>query len=306
MAQIAFVFSGQGAQYSGMGKELYEASAAAKAVFDQADAIRPGTSRQCFYGEKEELSQTINTQPCLFCMDLAAAYALADLGIAPQALAGFSLGEIAALTFAQTFDFDAGFRLVCQRAAFMQDATLHHNSTMVAVLKLQSSQVEALCQQFECVYPVNYNAPGQTVVALAESMKTAFCTAVGEAGGKAIPLAVSGAFHSPFMDEAKDRLIATLATTGLKAPELPVYANRTAKPYGSTVADVKENIACQVNRPVLWQKTVENMVADGIDTFIEVGAGKTLCNLIKKIAPETCVLHVEDAQSLAETADVAG
>jgi len=300
MAKIAFVFSGQGAQYSGMGKELYETSAAAKTVFDQADVIRPGTTRQCFYGDKEELSQTINTQPCLFCVDLAAACALADFGIVPQALAGFSLGEIAALTFAETFDFEQGFGFVCKRAAFMHEASLKSNSTMVAVLKMVSSQVEALCKKYDGIYPVNYNAPGQTVVALTESMKADFCAAVAEMGGKAMPLAVSGAFHSPYMDEAKKKLLITLSEMEPQAPVSPVYANRNALPYGNTVSDVKENIACQVNRPVLWQKTVENMIADGIDTFVEVGAGKTLCNLIKKISPEVRILHVEDAQSLME------
>ncbi len=305
MHRVAFVFSGQGAQYTGMGKELNELNDAAKAVFERADALRPGTSDQCFYSCKEELSLTINTQPCLFCVDLAAAYALCDLGVFPQALAGF-LGEIAALTFANTFDFSSGFRLVCRRAAYMQEASSHKESTMVAVLKLTGEETEALCRRFEGAYPVNYNAPGQTVVAMSEAIKEIFVKAVDDAGGKAMPLSVSGAFHSPFMDMAKNKLASDLSSLCLRKPSLPVYSNRTAVPYGNTSSSISENIACQVNRPVLWQKTIENMVSDGIDTFIEVGPGKALCNMIKKITPESRVLNAEDAESLAEAAFVAG
>ena len=167
-------------------------------------------------------------------------------------------------------------------------------------------ETEGLCRQFEGAYPVNYNAPGQTVVAIVESIKADFCKAVDDAGGKAMPLSVSGAFHSPFMDMAKNKLAAELSTLNLRKPSLPVYSNRTAMPYGAAVSGIRENIACQVNRPVLWQKTIENMISDGIDTFIEVGAGKTLCNMIKKISPESRVLNTEDAESLAEAAFVAG
>lgn len=295
MEQIAFVFSGQGAQYPGMGKELYEASPAARNVFDRADAIRPGTSAQCFGGTQAELSQTINTQPCVFCVDLAAAESLRNAGIHPAAVAGFSLGEVAALTFAGAFDLDAGFRFVCKRAEFMQNAAEKHEGTMVAVLKLKSDAVRELCAKYENAYPVNYNCSGQTVVALSRNLQEEFCKAVQSLGGRAVPLAVSGGFHSPFMDEAAQRLLEELKNTELKNPALPVYANSTALPYGDKM---RETLAGQVNSPVYWQKTIENMISDGITTFIEVGAGKTLCGLIKKISSDVRVLNVEDRAGL--------
>lgn len=301
MGKIAFVFSGQGAQYTGMGKQLYDTEKAAKTVFDTADSICPGTSQMCFEGTKEELSITVNTQPCLFCVDLAAALCLKEHGIMPEALAGFSLGEIAALTFCDVFTLEDGFAFVCKRAQFMHEETLKTNSTMVAVLKMPNDKLEELCKEFEGVYPVNYNGPGQTVVALAAFLKEGFCEAVRANGGRAMPLPVSAAFHSPYLDGAAVRLAETLKETEVKIPALPVYANLSARPYSTDVEGVKRTIAEQANHPVYWQKTIENMVADGIDTFVEVGAGKTLSNLIKKIAPQVQIYNVEDAQSLVET-----
>lgn len=300
MGEIAFVFSGQGTQYSGMGKDLYENSPAAKEVFDLADAVRPGTAAQCFGGTQEELSQTINTQPCVFCVDLAAAQCLKAGGILPRAVAGFSLGEVAALTFAGAFGMDAGFRFVCKRAAFMQEAAEKHPSGMAAVLKLPVETVRELCSRRKNTYPVNYNCKGQTVVALQKSALGDFCKEVQAAGGRAVPLAVSGGFHSPFMDEAAQKLLTELRTEDVRPTSLPVYSNVSAKPYGE---EMNATIANQVNHPVYWQKSVENMIADGIDTFIEVGPGKTLCGLIKKISSQVRILNVEnfaDAQAAVE------
>jgi [acyl-carrier-protein] S-malonyltransferase len=183
----------------------------------------------------------------------------------------------------------------------MHEETLKTNSTMVAVLKMPNDKLEELCKEFEGVYPVNYNGPGQTVVALAASLKEGFCEAVRANGGRAMPLPVSAAFHSPYLDGAAVRLAETLKETEVKIPALPVYANLSARPYSTDVEGVKRTIAEQANHPVYWQKTIENMVADGIDTFVEVGAGKTLSNLIKKIAPQVQIYNVEDAQSLVET-----
>ena len=271
MGKIAFVFfSGQGAQYTGMGKELYDISPAAKNVFDMADSIREGTSSQCFNASKEELSQTINTQPCLFGVELAAAESLKEKGITPDAIAGFSLGEITALTFANVFSYEDGFKFVCKRAESMQKAAEKTNGTMAAVLKLSNEQVEKICESFKNVFPVNYNCKGQLVVAGEKSEIKDFCNSVKESGGRAIPLAVSGGFHSPFMDEASKELEVELQNYKVNSPKVPIYSNYTGELYGK---NIKEQITMQVNHPVLWQKTIENMAKSGIDTFIEVGPG---------------------------------
>ncbi len=298
MGKIAFVFSGQGSQYTGMGKELCETSKAAKAVFDLADSIRPNTSNQCFTARKDELSQTSNTQPCLYCVDLAAAEALKENNILPDAVAGFSLGEIAALTFTNVLSPKQGFLLVCKRAAFMSEATAKTGGSMAAILKLSNEKVDELSKKYEQVFPVNYNCPGQIAVAGEKNELAEFCKDVQEAGGKAVPLAVSGAFHSPFMDKASEKMAALLDNMVLNAPTMTLYSNYTSLPYDGNQQNIKENIAKQVNHPVLWQTIIEKMAADGVDTFIEVGAGKTLCGLIKKTLPEAKIHHVEDADSL--------
>lgn len=296
MGKIAFVFSGQGAQFPGMGKSLYEASPAAKAVFDMAETVRPGTLQQCFEGPAEALNLTENTQPCLFCVDLAAAKALEESGVKPDVLAGFSLGETAALTYADSFEnMEAGFRLVCKRAQAMGMAAEKYPGSMAAVLRLPNETVEALCRAYQQMYPVNYNAPGQLVVAGSADEIESFCARVTEAGGKALPLKVSGGFHSPFMAEAAELVKAELEQMEFNLPRLPVYANLTAHPYEG---DPKTLLYMQTKNPVRWQETVENMAADGVDTFIEVGAGKTLCGLIKKIIKGARVFCVQEAADL--------
>lgn len=295
MKKIAFVFSGQGAQYPGMGKELYENSPAAKKVFDMAEAIRPGTLKQCFEGTKEELSVTINTQPCVFICDLAAAAAVAEQGIKPDCIAGFSLGEIAALAFAQMTSYEDAFKLVCKRAELMDAAAQKNKGAMAAVMKLTPQKVEEICMGFKQAWPVNYNSPAQTVVATSEEEIDALCDTVKSEKGKAVRLAVSGAFHSPFMAEASDGLADYLKNIKLNDPQIPMYANVTAQPYEG---DFKALVAAQVKNPVRWQQTVENMIAEGVDTFIEVGVGKTLAGLIKKINTDVSVFNIESKEGL--------
>ena len=303
MRQIAFVFSGQGAQAPGMGKELYDCSPAAKAVFDLADSIRPGTSQQCFEGTQEELNVTINTQPCLFACDLAAAKAAQERGIQPDCAAGFSLGEAAAVAFSGMLTEAEAFSMVCKRAELMNEAAQKNPGAMAAVMKLSPQQVETLCGPIENAWPVNYNSPKQTVVAASADTIDQVVEAASAQRGRAVKLAVSGAFHSPLMHSAADGLREYLASVSLREERLPVYANLTAEPYGE---DKKETMAAQCENPVRWQKTIENMIANGVDTFIEVGVGKTLAGLIKKINPEVTVYQIENKEGLDAAAEALG
>lgn len=300
MGKVAFLFAGQGAQYPGMGQSLCEGSAAARAVFDAAQALRPGTREQCFSGTKEELAQTVNTQPCVFCVDLAAARALEEAGVHAGGAAGFSLGEVAALTFAGAFaDDGAGFALVTERARLMQRANEQNPGSMAAVLKLTNEQVEGLCAQFENVWPVNYNCPGQLVVAGVREEMEPFCAAAAAAGGRAKLLAVGGGFHSPLMHEAAASFEAYLDGQQMRAPDMPVYANYTAAPYQEPL---RATLARQIENPVRWQQTVERMAEEGFDTFLEVGPGKTLSGLVKRIVPDATILRVQDMDGVAAAA----
>jgi [acyl-carrier-protein] S-malonyltransferase len=298
MDKIAFIFSGQGAQYSGMGEALYQCSSAARHVFDLADSIRPGTSAQCFSGTAEELTATENTQPCVFCVDLAAAAALREAGVTPDMLAGFSLGEIAALAFSGAVTYEDGFRLVCRRALHMQDASMLATAAMAAVLKLSDEEVISLASEFENVYAVNFNSPGQVVVSGEIGALEAFKARVKDAGGKAMPLKVSGGFHSPFMAPASEKFARELDSYVVTPPSVPLFSNVTAREYED---DYKGLLAQQIKSPVQWWRTVENMIAAGAGTFIEVGPGKVLSGLVSRISSKVRVYNVEDETGLKNT-----
>lgn len=305
MGSVAFLFAGQGAQHPAMGVDLIEASPAAAEVFAIADEVRPGTSEQCRSASKGELSQTVNTQPCVFVHDLAAATALRERGVVPAACAGFSLGEVAALTFAGAFDARAGFELVCERAALMAAAAERHPGGMRAVIKLDAAQVENLAAQVgEDCWPVNYNSPQQTVVAGAPEALQELDVLVKEAGGRAMKVAVSGAFHSPYMAEATEGLATYIQDCHAPSPLLiPVMANMTAAPYPADPRAASDVLANQVSHAVRWVDTLHALQDQGIDTFIEVGPGKTLSGLVKRTLSDVCVYSCETAEQVAAIAD---
>lgn len=305
MGSVAFLFAGQGAQHPTMGVDLIEASPAAAEVFAIADEVRPGTSEQCRSASKEELSQTENTQPCVFVHDLAAAAALRERGVVPTACAGFSLGEVAALAFAGAFDTRAGFELVCERAVLMAAAAERHPGGMRAVIKLDAEQVEGLAKQAgEDCWPVNYNSPQQTVVAGAPEALQELDVLVKEAGGRAMKVAVSGAFHSPYMAEATEGLATYIQDGHAPSPLLiPVMANMTAAPYPADPRAASDVLGNQVSHAVRWVDTLHALQDQGIDTFIEVGPGKTLSGLVKRTLSDVRVYSCETAEQVAAIAD---
>ena len=298
MDRIAFVFSGQGDQYPGMGKELFEKYPAAKQEFLWCEKLRPGTLRQCFEGTKEELKETKNTQPCLYAVELAGAAALMEAGVMPKAVAGFSLGEVAAASVSGLFDRETGFWLVCRRAELMQREAGKQDTFMAAVLKLTSEKVGEICGRYEGIYPVNYNCSGQTAVSGLSEKRKEFLEAVKAEGGRAVVLNVSGAFHSPFMEEAAADFSKELEKVMFRENSIPLYSDMTGTPYTSDAAGL---LARQICSPVRWEALIRNMVSDGIDTFIEIGPGKTLTNMIKKIKPEVKAFSIEEY--LAEVED---
>ena len=277
MGKIAFVFSGQGDQFPGMGKDLYEKYPAARKIYDLCDGIRPGTSAQCFDGTEEELKETGNTQPCLFATELAAACVLMEIGSTPDMTAGFSLGEVA--------------------AELMQAEARKFDTSMAAVLRLAPEKVEEVCGKYSDIYPVNYSCPGQITVSGLSSQMADFFADVKTAGGRAIPLKVKGAFHSPFMNEAAKVFAGELANVKMGRQSIPLYSNKTAEPYEENAVSL---LSSQICSPVQWEKTIRNMIADGADTFIEIGPGRTLTNMIRKISTEvralTCFEYLEEAE----------
>jgi len=279
----AFVFPGQGAQFPGMGKDLYENSAEAKALFEKAnDILGFNITDIMFEGEVDDLKQTKVTQPAIFLHSVLLAKTLEDF--APDMVAGHSLGEFSALVANGTLNFEDGLKLVAQRAMAMQKACEIEPSTMAAIVGLEDDVVEAVCAEIDdVVVPANYNCPGQLVISGSEAGIDKACEILTEKGAKrALKLVVGGAFHSPFMEPAREELAAAIEATTFNTPVCPVYQNVDAKPV-SDPAVIKENLIAQLTAPVKWTQIVQNMITDGATSFTEVGPGKVLQGLVKKV-----------------------
>ena len=279
----AYVFPGQGAQFSGMGKDLYESSPAARELFDRADEVLGfGLSKIMFEGTDEELRQTKVTQPAVFLHSVASVAALGE-EFRPDMVAGHSLGEFSALVAAGALDFESGLRLVYARALAMQKACEEVPSTMAAVLGLSDDVVESVCDGIEGVVAANYNCPGQIVISGTKEAVSEACVRLKEAGAKrALPLAVGGGFHSPCMASAKEELERAIEQTIFTTPRCPIYQNVDSKPHTSP-EQIKANLTAQLTSPVRWTQSVQNMVADGAVEFVELGPGKVLTGLVGKI-----------------------
>lgn len=279
----AFVFPGQGAQFSGMGKELYENNAEAKALFDKANEILGfNITEIMFNGSDEELKQTKVTQPAVFLHSVISAKTTENF--APDMVAGHSLGEFSALVANGTLSFEDGLKLVSKRALAMQKACEITPSTMAAVLNLDDKTVEDICAQTEgVVVAANYNCPGQLVISGETKSVEIACEKLKEAGAKrALILPVGGGFHSPMMEPAREELAQAIENTTFHTPICPVYQNVTACAV-SDPAEIKKNLITQLTAPVKWTQSVQQMIADGATSFTEIGPGKVLIGLINKI-----------------------
>ena len=287
MTKHAYVFPGQGSQFPGMGKELYESNEMAKAMFEQANEILGfRITDLMFAGTEEDLRATNVTQPAIFIHSVIRAKVMGD-ELSANMFAGHSLGEFSALVVSGAISFEDGLRLVYQRAMAMQEACEITKGTMAAVLALEDEKVEAICAEIEgVVVAANYNCPGQLVISGEYSAVEAACDQMKAAGAKrALILPVGGAFHSPLMEPAREKLAKAIEATVFSKPCCPIYQNVTATAV-SDPEEIKRNLVAQLTAPVKWTQSVRAMWSDGATKFTEVGPGKVLQGLIKKIAPE--------------------
>lgn len=290
----AYVFPGQGAQFSGMGKDLYENSSKAKELFHQANEIMGfDIMKIMFEGTDEELKQTKVTQPAIFLHSTILAACLGE-SFQPNMVAGHSLGEFSSLVANKCISFEDGLKLVAQRAMAMQKACEIEPSTMAAILGLEDEVVERICGEIDgVVVPANYNCPGQLVISGSVPAVEAACAKLSEAGAKrALVLQVGGAFHSPLMEPAREELAAAIENTIFNQPICPVYQNVTASAV-SNPDEIKKNLVLQLTAPVRWTQTMQQMLADGATEVIEVGPGKVLQGLFKKVDREIATISAE-------------
>ena len=303
--RIAFLFPGYGSQSVGMGKDLFDAFDSVRKLYDRAEEILDfPLKRISFDGPGDALSQTRFTQPAIFVHSLAVNQLLKEIGILPQAVAGHSLGEYSALVCGGAFDFDEGLRLVRLRGELMQRAGEDNPGTMAAIIGLSAHIVEEICEEASevgIVQVANFNSPGQIVISGSiPGIRVAMELAKEQRAGRAIELAVGGAFHSPLMGEALSGLIEALAMADIRNLQMPVYTNVSAEPV-QDAEEIRSILQQQLLSPVLWKNTVENMIHDGVDAFYEVGPSKVLSGLSKRINPAVdcmSVGRVEDLEKL--------
>lgn len=305
MGKTAFIFSGQGAQYVGMGKDLYDNFPAARKVFDEADEVTDGRiSKMCFEGPKEILQETVNTQPAILTHSVACYSVLKENGILPDVVAGLSLGEYSALVASEALEFRQAVPLVQKRGKFMQEAVPIGKGTMAAIIGLEREQVLEICKMASAegvVEAANFNCPGQIVVAgEVEAVNKAINLAKAKGAKKAVLLAVSAPFHCSLLKPAADNLAKELEKVVIKDTKIPVVSNVNAD-FAREGKQVKELLVKQVNSPVLWEDCIKKMINSGVDTFVEVGPGKVLSGFVKKIDKTLKVTNVEDTESLYNT-----
>lgn len=307
MSKIAFIFSGQGAQYIGMGKEIFDNFSVSRNVFEKADGVLGfELSKLCFEGNKEELDKTENTQPAVVTTSIAILKALEEKGIKPSVVAGLSLGEYSALVCSGIMEFEAAVSLVKKRGKFMQEAVPLGVGTMAAILGFSSEAVSEICDKASekgIAEPANYNCPGQIVIGGEIEAVGLACEIAKEMGGKGIPLSVSAPFHTSMLQSASVKLSKELQNIDLSDIKIPIITNVTGD-YVNSKDDVKDLLIRQVKNPVLWENTIRKMISDGVDTFIEIGPGKVLSGFVKKVDRKLTVLNVEDMKSLEKTIEV--